>query len=118
MQVLLNAAMLAVHQDPLGQPGDRRGYASDAGCGATSCQLWSRNLANGDVAAVLYNRGDAPVATMTFPFELLGGSWGPATVARGYNLWEHAPVAGNLTGHFSAAVPAHGVVALRLTPLA
>lgn len=38
-QVLLNADMIAVHQDPLAIAGDRRGFTSDPGCPAGYCQL-------------------------------------------------------------------------------
>jgi hypothetical protein len=85
--VLLNKDMIAVHQDALAQAGDRRGFASDPGCGTNNCQIWyattalrrihvaavtvvecrSKNLQNGDIAAVMYNK-DNNAHTMTLNF--------------------------------------------------
>merc|ERR1712070_342503 len=53
VSILSNRDMIAVSQDPLGQMGIRLPqYGSDS---ITS--IWSRNLANGDVAVALYNKG-------------------------------------------------------------
>jgi hypothetical protein len=48
---------IAVSQDPLGQMGIRLTNSSDA-----PTQVWSRVLANGDVAVGLYNKGGSPVS--------------------------------------------------------
>lgn len=59
--ILLNLDAIAVSQDPLGQMGTR--VTSES----TPQQVWSRNLANGDVAVALYNTGEqAPILP---PFE-------------------------------------------------
>jgi len=52
--ILLNRDAIAVSQDPLGQMGMR--VTSES----TPQQVWSRNLANGDVAVALYNTGGSP----------------------------------------------------------
>lgn len=102
---------LQVHQDPLGQAGDRRGFANNPGCPAGYCQIWSRNLANGDVAAVLYNR-DSTAHNITMDFSLVvPASWQQASL---YDLWAHATV-GTFSGSYTAAVNPHGVVAVRMT---
>ena len=49
--VWLNKGLIAINQDPLAKQGVRvRGNAS-------ACQVWKRELANGDVYVVLYNNG-------------------------------------------------------------
>jgi hypothetical protein len=54
--ILLNPAAIAIDQDPLGAMGGRVGPAS------APQQVWSRRLANGDVAVALLNRHGAPGA--------------------------------------------------------
>lgn len=52
MAILQNEDAIAVSQDPLGQMGIRISNNS-------ATQVWARNLANGDVAVGLYNKGEA-----------------------------------------------------------
>merc|ERR1712025_664624 len=51
--VLLNKHAIAVDQDPLGQMGQRIAVTDGT-------ELWARNLANGDIAVALYNKGTSP----------------------------------------------------------
>jgi hypothetical protein len=51
--ILLNKDAIAVNQDPLGQMGLRLSNTSEP------TQVWARNLANGDVAVALFNKGAA-----------------------------------------------------------
>lgn len=113
--VLLNADMIAVHQDAAAIAGDRRGFTNDPGCPAGYCQIWSRQLANGDWAGVMYNRDTVP-HNITMPIALVNPAWAGATVSA-YDLWQHASV-GNLTGTYAGLVQGHGVIALRLSPIA
>jgi len=134
--VLLNKDMIAVHQDPLAVPGDRRGFTADPGCAQGYCQIWcaasdtlamcctlpqlartvavrrSRPLANGDLAAVMYNRGTAS-QTITLNFGVANSSWAGKRASL-YDLWQHNTV-GVFTGSYSATVEGHGVVAVRMT---
>jgi len=53
--ILLNKDAIAVNQDSLGKMGLRHpNYSSDSGL-----QVWFRELANGDVAVALYNKGSS-----------------------------------------------------------
>ena len=132
-EVLLNKEMIAVHQDALAVAGDRVGFWNGDGCTPNQgCQVWAKPLQvrgmcaraprgtharahcaaqNGDLAVVLYNR-DEEARTISAPFSLLGVTWQQARVR---DLWAHAdlqPAQLNLT---VAAIPAHGVAALRLS---
>lgn len=111
-QVLLNADMIAVHQDAAGMPGDRRGFTADPGCPPGYCQIWSRPLANGDVAAVMYNRDTSP-HTITLPFGMVNASWAGKT-ANLYDLWQHTAIP-NVASSYTSVVAGHGVVAVRMT---
>ena len=107
--ILLNADAIAVSQDPLGQMGIR--LTSD-----TPQQVWSRELANGDVAVALYNKGAVSGASQTaadikLDFALLD--------LRGlievYDIWGQR-VVGRFSGAYTAkAVPHHGTAFLRLS---
>mmetsp|Transcript_59002 Transcript_59002/g.131519 ORF Transcript_59002/g.131519 Transcript_59002/m.131519 type:complete len:176 (-) Transcript_59002:356-883(-) len=110
--ILLNEQAIAVSQDPLGQMGRRRSPSK-----TDSQQLWSRNLANGDVAVALYNKGlgqdpgasSSTDITITFADVNLFGS------VSVYDIWSQSKI-GNFSGSFTAkAVPHHGSAFLRLT---
>lgn len=69
----------------------------------------ARKLADGSTAVALFNRGDQP--------EEVGVEWSSLGMA-GRNLqvrdlWKHEPVRVSRT-HYSAKVPTHGVVMLRV----
>jgi alpha-galactosidase len=107
--VLLNADIIAVSQDALVQPGRRvRGAAGGA-------QVWSRTLANGDLAVILYNAGDAASVDIPVTWRELG--WDAGTTAAARDLWTHAPVPGSpfVGGATAAAVPPHGHAMWRLS---
>merc|ERR1711937_464390 len=53
LAVLLNKDMIAVSQDPLGQMGIRLPQFNSQ----STKSIWAKNLANGDVAVALYNKG-------------------------------------------------------------
>ena len=107
--VLLNADVIAVSQDALVQPGRRvRGAAGGA-------QVWSRTLANGDLAVILYNAGDAASVDIPVTWRELG--WDAGTTAAARDLWSHSPVPGSpfVGGATAAAVPPHGHAMWRLS---
>jgi alpha-galactosidase len=103
-EILLNREIIAVDQDKLGVAGHR---VRDDG----DLEVWARPLANGDRAVVLFNRSDKPAditahwTDLSFPEAL------PLNVR---DLWAHRSL-GRAAGHFSARVPSHGVVMMRLT---
>ena len=107
--ILLNGDAIAVSQDPLGQMGIR--LTPD-----TPQQVWSRALANGDVAVALYNKGgasgerqDAVDIKLDFATLDLRGT------IEVYDIWE-SKVVGRFNGTYTAkAVPHHGTAFLRLS---
>ncbi len=100
--ILLNREVIAVDQDPLGKEGDR---AYETG----PLQVWTRPLANGDLAVGLFNGIDSP-ASVTLRLAKVGWN-GPAMVR---DLWEHRNV-GEIRSSYKVMAPGHGVVLLRLS---
>lgn len=104
-EILTNKEVIAVNQDPLGMEGRR--VRKDA-----SAEVWAKQMVDGSRAVVLFNRGEqnADIAVrweeVGYPGHL------PANVR---DLWA-AKDLGKVSGEFSAAVPSHGVVMIRLTP--
>jgi alpha-galactosidase len=105
-QILTNREIIAVDQDPLGQPGtlalqERPGL-----------QVWARLLAGQDSpqAVLLFNR-TAEQAEMRIRWEDLG-IYGPAEAR---DLWAHRDL-GLIPREYVTSVPAHGIVMLRVVP--
>lgn len=101
--LLMNDEVLAVDQDPLGRAAARV-YQRER------LELWARPLADGSIAAGLFNRG-LEAAEMTATWNELGLS-GARPVR---DLWQHRDL-GVANGAFTARVPAHGVVLVRIGP--
>ncbi len=99
--ILLNKEVIAVDQDPLGKGGAR--VAQDGGI-----EVWAKPLASGDYAVAIFNRGAAE-AKGTAAWKDFG--WSGKHAVR--DLWAHAD-RGEATDSFSATVPSHGVVMLRV----
>ena len=74
-------------------------------------QVWMKPLKDGSRAVALFNRSSLQTP-ITATWQRLRLPGGPARVR---DLWAHAD-RGTFTGRFSATVPAHGVVMLRITP--
>jgi alpha-galactosidase len=99
--LLGNPEVLSVSQDALGRPLGRL-----FGDGRTD--LWARKMIDGTVAVGLFNRGPEPTTiTVTFADVGLSGSQ-PVR-----DLWMHRDLA-NATNQFSAMVPRHGAVLVRI----
>jgi len=103
--ILTNREVIAVDQDSLGVQG---ALVSER---APELQVWMKPLRDGARAVVLLNRSGLQT--------VVSASWwrlriaGPARVR---DLWGHADL-GTFTDRFSATVPAHGVVMVRVTPV-
>jgi alpha-galactosidase len=100
--LLTNKEVIAVDQDPLGKEGDRV-YAEGP------IEVWSRPLAGGALAVGIFNRQQRPMVAHV-DFHKLG-------FAKGVNardLWQHKDL-GRLSPRYDAAIPAHGVLMLRVT---
>jgi alpha-galactosidase len=101
-EILTNREVIAIDQDPAGHQGRRVWQAGER-------ELWTKQLAGGDVAVALFNRarGDAKVSFR----------WADAgivkTPSRVRDLWRHTDQ--KATGlEYAADVPGHGVVLLRV----
>ncbi len=99
--ILMNKEVIAIDQDKLGKQGKR--IAKDG-----EKEIWSKPLADGGEAVALFNRG-ADTASVTAKWSDLGIT-GSHTVR---DLWKHADL-GKKSGEFSAMVPSHGVVLVRI----
>ena len=103
--ILFNKEVIAVDQDAAGLQGRR---VRDDG----DFEIWSKQLADGGRGVVLLNRSGAE-KQMTLKWTDIGY---PETVeASVRDLWSHKDL-GKLKGSYSAAVPSHGVVMVRVKP--
>ncbi|HLZ46203.1 MAG TPA: glycoside hydrolase family 27 protein [Gemmatimonadales bacterium] len=102
--ILTNKEVIAVDQDSLGVQGM---IVEEPG---PDLQVWSKLLADSSRAVVLLNRSALQTA-ISAPWWSLRIR-GAATVR---DLWTHTDL-GTFDDHFSATVPAHGVVMARITP--
>ena len=104
-EILLNRDVIAVDQDSLGVQGM---IVQD---NPPDLQVWSRPLADGSKAVLLFNRASVPSA--------ITANWGSVGIktkeARVRDLWTHTDSSG-VTGRYTATVPSHGVVMLRVWP--
>lgn len=105
-EIITNAEVIAVNQDTTGLQAH---LISDNGAGL---QIWAKPL-NGkqskERAVVLFNRTEAPVS-MSVKWKDLNLA-GSATVR---NLWSHTDL-GSMDSMYTATVPSHGVVMLKVT---
>ncbi len=101
--ILMNREVIAIDQDPAGKPVKR--IAQDG-----TKEVLARPLHDGSMAVGLFNRGDQPTE-ISVKWETLGLGGKKLRVR---DLWKHEDVeaAGD---SYSALVPTHGVVLLRVT---
>src|SRR5262245_41719263 len=99
--ILGNREMLAVNQDALGRPAGRK--MSDGWV-----EIWARPLEDGSLAVGLFNRGPE-TAKVTAKWSDLGLT-GSQPVR---DIWLQKDLA-RATGEFSADVPRHGVVFVKI----
>lgn len=103
LRILTNREVIAVDQDPKGVEGHRVAQEGPL-------EVWMKPLADGSVAVGLFNRS-TDHAMMSVKFDEVG-IHGEATVR---DLWQHKDM-GAFNGSYSAEVPRHGVVMLRIKP--
>lgn len=101
--ILLNRGVIAVDQDPLGKPGDRVWQQGPL-------EVWARPLSGGEVAVGLFNQ-----LTSATHMTLKLADVGIQSDAQAEDLWAHGSV-GVVHESYTAVVPGHGVVMLRLKP--
>jgi len=101
--ILMNAEVIAVDQDPDGSPARRLSDPNATGV------IVTRLLHDGSVALGLFNRADQP--------QTIDAKWDNIGLTRrkvqARDLWKHAEVPVSADG-YSASVPAHSVVLLKL----
>ena len=102
LAILTNKEVIAVDQDRLGKQGDR---ASALG----QTEIWTKPLSNGALAAGLFNRDDVE-HSVTLNLRDIGFP----ERAKLRDLWKHEDVSAT-RGSFTATVPAHGVVMLKVS---
>jgi alpha-galactosidase len=108
--ILTNKEVIAIDQDPLGAQGRR--VRRDESTRGTSLEVWAKRLKDGGQAVVLFNRTNAE-AQMAVSWQELGLRYDAEPMVR--DLWAHKDI-GRVKSTFSASVPAHDVVMIRVTP--
>jgi len=103
--ILTNKEVIAVDQDLLGQQGRRVWKAGDL-------EVWSKPLAGGARAVILFNRGESEKEITAKWTDL---DYPDSLSASVRDLWEKKDL-GKATGKFSAKVVRHGVVMVTLKP--
>jgi alpha-galactosidase len=103
--ILLNKEVIAVNQDKLGVQGRR---VRDDG----DLEVWSKPLADGGRAVILFNRGGEAKAIAVDWTEL---GYPASLKAKVRDLWAGKDL-GPMKGRFAATAPSHGVVMVRITP--
>lgn len=104
-EILTNREVIAVDQDPLGMQGRRVKRNGEL-------EVWSKQLADGGRAVVLFNRG-AKAADVSVSWTDIG--YPPHLTAKVRDLWAHKDL-DSLSEKFSAEVPSHGVVMVTIKP--
>lgn len=101
--ILTNRDVIAIDQDPLGEPATPL---------RTDIRIWIRPLSDGSTAVAFFNPAEQPASFAATATEL-GLQHGGRYIVR--DLWSHAE--STTIGNFvTASVPPHGVVLLRITP--
>ncbi len=103
MRILTNREVIAVDQDPLGKQAKRVAKDGDL-------EVWARPLHDEAYAVGLFNRGES-AAKVAARWSDVGFS-GKGKVR---DLWAHADL-GSIADGYSANVPSHGVVMIRVEP--
>jgi alpha-galactosidase len=103
--ILLNHDVIAVDQDPLGKGGDRVWQEG-------ALEVWAKPLSGSEVAVGLFNQlTSATHVTVKLADIGLRGD------AQARDLWAHSDL-GVVHDSYTAVVPPHGVVMLRMRPAA
>ncbi len=101
--ILTNREVIAIDQDKLGKQGDRAWAAG-------SQEIWARDLDGGAKAVGIFNRFDWP-QDIEVDFSKLGFK---RTGVQLRDVWE-GKFAGRTGGKYTAHVPGHGVVLLKVS---
>jgi len=105
LNLLTNAEVLEVDQDPLGRQGDRITKGDDY-------EVWAKEMEDGSRAVGLFNLDPYEPRMVRIDFSALGLGSGPYRVR---DLWRQKDL-GNFSNYFEAQVAPHGVVLIRIFP--
>jgi alpha-galactosidase len=105
LEILTNSEVIAIDQDSLGMQGKKVKDYGDK-------EVWSKSLKDGSRGVALLNRGEYE-ANITVKWTYIG--WINSIQAEVRDLWAHQDL-GTYEGFFTASVPPHDVVMLRITP--
>jgi alpha-galactosidase len=100
--ILMNKEVIAVDQDKLGIQGDRIHATGPF-------EVWMKPLSDGAKAVALFNRSQ-----FSYPITVQLKDVGFHGSVKARNLWSHQDL-GTVIGSYTAVVPRHGVVMLRLS---
>ncbi len=103
LEIITNREVIAVNQDPLGRQGRK---VRDDG----DFEVWSKELQDGSRAVLLFNRSETE-EQISFEWFEVGMLQDMKLNVR--DLWQKKEM-GNFDGSYSAEVPAHGVVMVRV----
>jgi alpha-galactosidase len=101
-ELLTDPEIIAVDQDKKGEQGHRVWQEG-------MLEIWIKPLADGSKAVGLFNRTESPLAMKIHPHMI-----GVLPSAKLRDLWEHKDL-GPINQGFSAMVPEHGVVMLKVS---
>jgi alpha-galactosidase len=102
LAILTNREVIAIDQDKLGKQGSQAWKSGDR-------EIWTRQLAGGDVAVAFFNR-DKDEAKINVKWTDIGV---PAK-RKARDLWLHQNIDASAP-EYTATVPGHGVVMLRIS---
>jgi alpha-galactosidase len=105
LNLLTNDEVLEVNQDPLGQQARRVAQHGSA-------EVWAKKMEGGSTVAGLFNRDEVESDVIAEWSDL-----GLSGTMKARDLWRQKDV-GVFTDGYTATVPRHGVVLIRLTPTA
>jgi alpha-galactosidase len=101
LAILENRDAIAIDQDPLGIQGDRLSAVGPL-------EIWSKPLSDGSKAVALFNRGE-----LETPMTLAMRDVSLETAVKLHDVWADTDIT-VLNGAYTAVVPKHGVVFLRI----
>src|SRR5207248_2415308 len=104
--ILTNKDLIAIDQDPLGIQGRRVKKDGDL-------EVWSKELSDGTRAVALLNRSEGEKEISVAWTEI---GYPELLKASVHDLWS-GKTAENIQGKYSASVPSHGAVVIRIIPL-
>ena len=107
LSLLTNDEVLEVNQDPLGQQAQRI-YQNQM----NGQEIWAKMMEDGSTVVGFFNREDYVPQDITLNFADIGLD-GQRCVVR--DLWRQKDI-GTFKGSFTATVPIHGVVLVKIIP--